>query len=307
MLKNLTTRQLRIFEAAATTLSFSRAAEQLHLTQPAVSMQIRLLEDDAGAALFIRDGKRLQLSEAGRELLRHTRIILGQIRQAGEALTTLEGSLRGQLHLGVVSTAHYFVPRLLAAFRERNPDITLKMTVEPRDTVLAMLRDYEIELAVGGYPPSEAEIEAEGFARHPHCIVAPPSHPLAGRRQIPWNELRDEVFIFREHGSATRKFLELLLQSNSVQVRVTMEFQGNEAVKQAVVCGMGISFLSAHCFQEELEAGRLVILDVIDMPQMVDWYLLHRRERKLSGISAAFRSFVLEQGSEFATCRFGPD
>jgi len=302
MLKNVTTRQLRVFEVAAASLSFSRAAEQLFLTQPAVSMQIKLLEEDVGTSLFLREGKRLTLTEAGRELLRHARIILGQIREAGEALTTLGGSLRGQLHLGVVSPAHYFAPALLAGFRERYPDVTFKLSEASRETILAMLNDYEIELAIAGYPPSEAEIEAEQFATHPHCIVAAPDHPLAGRRKIRWESLRDEPFIYRELGSATRQFLEHLLQSQAMQVRATMEFSGNESVKQAVMCGLGISFLSAHCFQVELAAGRLVVLDVEGMPKTLDWHLLHRRERTLAGINAAFREFVLSEGRELVRC-----
>lgn len=302
MLKNVSTRQLRIFEVAATTLSFSRTAEQIFLTQPAVSMQIKLLEEDVGTPLFLREGKKLLLTEAGRELLRHARIILGQLKQAEEALATLGGSLRGQLHLGVVSTAHYFAPQLLAAFRKLYPGVTLKLTVELRDRILSMLNDYQIDLAIAGYPPSESEIEAEAFARHPHCIVAAVDHPLVGQRSIAWQALREEPFIFREVGSATRQFLEHLLQSQSVQVNVTMELSGNETIKQAVMCGMGISFLSAHCFQVEREAERIAILDVEGMPKMLDWYLLHRRERTLAGISAAFRDFLLGEGRQLVRC-----
>ncbi len=226
MLKNASIRQLRIFEVAATTLSFSRAAEQSFITQPAVSMQIKLFEDEFGTALFQRMGKKLLLTEAGRELLRHARILLGQLKQA------------------------------------------------------------------------------EAFARHPHCLVAATDQPLAGERNIPWAALRDEPFIFREVGSATRQFLEHLMQSESLQVNVTMELSGNETIKQAVMSGMGISFLSAHCFQVELDAGRLAVLDVEGLPKMIDWYLLHRRERTLAGISAAFRDFLLGEGRELVLCRF---
>ena len=302
-MKNVTLRQLRVFEVAATTLSFSRTAEQLFLTQPAVSMQMKLLEEETGAPLFDKQGKKLMLTDAGRELLRHTRSILGQLKIAEEALTTLQGAMRGQLHLGVVATAHYFAPQLLAAFRRQHPEVTLKLTVDKREQILTLLNDYQIDLAIAGYPPSEAEIEAETFARHPHCIVAAADHPLAGRRNIQWEELRAEPFIFRELGSATRQFLEHLLQSRSLQVNVTMELSGNETIKQAVMAGMGISFLSAHTFQVELAAGRMAVLDVVDMPKMLDWYLLHRRERALSGVNAAFREFVLTHAPELIHCR----
>lgn len=304
MLKNVSARQLRIFEVAAHTLSFSRTAEQVFLTQPAVSMQIKLLEQDIGADLFVRDGKKLALTDAGREFLRHARIILGQLRLAEESLAALSGSLRGQFHLGVVSTAHYFAPQLLAAFSKLYPGVTLKLTVESRARILEMLNDYQIDLAIAGYPPSESEIEAEAFARHPHCIVCTPDHPFAEQRGISWSTLRNEPFIFRELGSATRQFFEHLLQSQSVQVNVTMELSGNETIKQAVMCGMGISFLSAHSFQVELEAKRLAILDVEGMPKTVDWYLLHRRERTLAGINAAFREFLLTEGHSLVRCRY---
>jgi DNA-binding transcriptional LysR family regulator len=301
-MKNLTLRQLRAFEAAATTLSHSRAAEQLHLTQPAVSMQIRLLEDELGLPLFRKQGRGLQLTEAGDELLRHARGILGAIRQAEDALTSLQGSTRGQLHLGVVPTANYFAPLLMMAFRERFPEVKLKLSVDRRDTILALLNEHQIDVAIAGYPPSEADVEAEAFARHPHCIVAAPGHPLAGKRRIAWSELKGEPFIFREPGSATRQFLEHLLQSQALQVNVTMELSGNETIKQAVMAGMGISFMSAHAFQIELAAGRMAVLDLVGMPKLLDWCLLHRRDGALAGVNAAFREFVLEQGARLAHC-----
>ena len=304
-MKNLTLRQLRAFEAAATTLSHSRAAEQLHLTQPAVSMQIRLLEDELGLPLFRKQGRGLQLTDAGDELLRHARGILGAIRQAEDALTSMSsgaGSTRGQLHLGVVPTANYFAPLLMMAFRERFPEVKLKLSVDRRDTILALLNEHQIDVAIAGYPPSEADVEAEAFARHPHCIVAAPGHPLAGKRRIAWSELKGEPFIFREPGSATRQFLEHLLQSQALQVNVTMELSGNETIKQAVMAGMGISFMSAHAFQIELAAGRMAVLDLVGMPKLLDWCLLHRRDGTLAGVNAAFREFVLEQGARLAHC-----
>lgn len=302
-MKNTTLRQLRIFEAVATTLSYSRAAEQLRLTQPAVSMQISQLQKDAGQPLFIKTGKRLVLSAPGEALLRHTRRILDQVRIADEAMAASRSGESGLLHLGVVPTAHYFAPALLMAFKARHPGIRFKLTVERRDTILAMLQDHQLDVAIGGYPPSEADVEAETFARNPHCIVAPPNHPLATRHKLTWADLRTEDFIFREPGSATRQFLEHLLQSQSLQVNVSMELSGNETIKQAVMVGMGISFLSAHVFQVELAAGMLAVLDLQDMPKMLDWCLLHRRDAVPSDLGAAFRDFVLGDGAGFAECR----
>jgi DNA-binding transcriptional LysR family regulator len=311
-MKNFNLRHLRIFEAVASAGSFSRAAEVLGMTQPAVSMQIRQLETDLETTLFERP-QRQRLSDAGLELLQHARLLLAQARAAEEALDQLRGGPdasgkrghRGLLHLGVVSTAHYFAPRLLQAFNRQHPDVRLKLTVARRSEVLAMLQEHRLDIAISGYPPSEADLEATSFARHPHCIVAHPEHPLTGRRRLDWADLRDEHFIFREPGSATRQFLEHLLQQQSIQVRAGLELAGNETIKQAVMCGMGISFLSAHTFQVELEGGRMAVLDVAGLPKHIDWCFVQRRDTQLTGVNAAFRQFVIDEGAAHAACRVG--
>ncbi|GAA0765080.1 LysR family transcriptional regulator [Ideonella azotifigens] len=308
-MKTFNLRHLHLFEAIASGGSFSRAAESLAMTQSAVSMQMRQLETDLGLKLF--DGPRRQrLTDAGQELLQHARLLLAQARAADQALAQLradpaeQGSPRGLLHLGVVSTAHYFAPRLLHAFCQRHPQVRLKLTVAKRSEVLAMLQEHRMDIAIAGHPPSEADLEATRFARHPHCIVAAPNHPLAGQRGLSWAELREENFIFREPGSATRQFLEHLLQQQSIQVRAGLELAGNETIKQAVMCGMGISFLSAHSFQVEAETGRLAVLDVRGMPKHIDWCFLQRRDSQLTGANAAFRQFVLDEGAGYAACRY---
>ena len=302
-MKNLSLRQLQVFDAVAQTLSYSAAAERLGITQPAVSMLMRQLEADAGLPLTLRQGRRMDLTAAGTMLLQHTRAILEQVRGVEESLASLKSGRSGHLHLGVVSTANYFAPRLLTEFQRRVPGVSFKLSVGRRDEILAMLKDHRIDVAIAGHPPGEADVEAETFARHPHCIFAPPGHPLVGRRGIAWRDLRDEPFIFRETGSATRQFLEHLLLSQSLNVNVTIELAGNETVKQALMAGMGISFLSAHAVQVELAASRIAVLDVVDMPKWLDWCLLHRRDSQLVGLSAAFREFVLAQGSSVAACR----
>jgi DNA-binding transcriptional LysR family regulator len=309
-MKPFNLRSLRIFETVASCGSFSRAAEQLEMTQPAVSMHIRQLEADVGTTLFDRQ-HRQRLTDAGRELLQHARIISAQMRAAEEAMgghraepgEGVPREQRGLLHLGVVSTAHYFAPRLLHAFNQRHPDVRLKLTVARRPEVLAMLSEHKLDIAISGYPPSEGDLEATSFARNPHCIVAHPDNPLVRRKHLRWVDLRDEQFIFREPGSATRQFLEHLLQSQSIQVRAGLELAGNETIKQAVMCGMGISFLSAHTFQVELQAGLITVLDVVDMPKYIDWCFVQRRDTMLSGVSAAFREFVIDEGAQWAQCR----
>ena len=216
---NWTLRGLRVFEAAAaaSTSSYSRADELLGMTQPAVSQQIRRLEDELGQRLFDTQARPIRLIDAGSELLRHTRVILAQLSVAEDALVSLDGQFRGQLYVGVVSPGHYFVPALLAAFRRLHPELRLKLSLDRRDALLAALAERQLDLMIGGYPPAEAEVEAEVFARHPHCLIAPPDHPLAGRRGLAWADLAHETFVFREPGSATRSFLEHLLQVQRLQ------------------------------------------------------------------------------------------
>ncbi len=221
-MKDFNLRHLRIFETIASCGSFSRAAEQLGMSQPAVSMQLRQLETDLGTLLFERP-PRQRLTDAGQDLLQHARVILAQVRATGDAMAVHEAEAngasaagargtRGLLHLGVVSTAHYFAPRLLSEFHRRHPEVRLKLTVAKRSEVLAMLQEHRLDIAITGYPPSEADLEAASFARHPHCIVAHPGHALAQRRGLVWADLRDEEFIFREPGSATRPFFGVIPQ-----------------------------------------------------------------------------------------------
>jgi len=303
-------RQLKVFEAVVRLGGFSRAAEQLGMTQPAVSMLVRQLEKELRTALF-EPNDRKRLSGAGRELILHARRIIAQVKDAENAMafheegTPSDGARgpRGLLHLGVVSPAHYFAPRLLHEFHQRFPDVRLKLTVAKRFEIIEMLLEHQLDIAITGYPPSEADIDAASFARHPHCIVAQPDHPLVSKTGILWAELQHEDFIFREQGSSTRTFLEQLLQAQSIQVRLGMELAGNETIKHAVMCGLGISFLSAHVFQVELAAGRIALLDVVDMPKYIDWCFIHRRDTVLTGVNLAFKQFVFDEGARIAACQ----
>jgi DNA-binding transcriptional LysR family regulator len=304
-MRNLTLRGLRVFEAAATTGSYSRAGDLLGMTQSAVSQQIKQLEDETALRLFDTQARPIRLTPAGEELLRHTRVILAQVSVADDALSTLDGRIRGQLHLGLVSPSQYFVPMLLADFRRQHPDLRLKLTLDRRDKLLTLLADRRLDLLIGGYPPAEADVEAEVFARHPHLLVCAPGHALATRRGLSWQDLRGESFIFREPGSATRNFLEHLLQVQRLQVQVDVEIQGTEGLKAAVMAGMGISFVSAHTVQTELATGRILPLDVVNMPKYLDWCVLTRRDTPLSAGQRLLKSFVLEHGAAFAACSLG--
>ena len=302
-------RQLRVFEAVATSNSFSRAAEQLDMTQPAVSMAIRQIEQTVGTSLFDRNERR-KLSDAGHELLMHARIILMQVRAAEESMAfySTEGekakstNLQGTLHLGTVQPANYFAPKLLSEFHRLHPDVQLRLSVSKRSDILRSMAERRMDVAITGFPPSEADMDAITFARHPHCIVASADHPLADREHVSWEDLRTERFIFREAGSSTRLFLEQLLQSQAIQVSHRLEIAGNEAVKQAVMENLGISLLSAHVFQVELLAKRVVVLNVKDMPKMIDWCFIHRRDVPLNPVNSAFKAFMLTAGTRAAAC-----
>jgi DNA-binding transcriptional LysR family regulator len=296
-LRSVSLRQLRVFAIVARRLNFTAAARELHLTQPAVSMQVRELEASCGLALFEKVGRRLQLTEAGEELARCASGIDEQLRQTRERLDALAGLDRGLLQLGAVSTAKYFAPSLLAAFRQRHPGVTIRFSVGNRDDVIRQLAGSETDLVIMGRPPRELETVAEKFARHPFGIIAPPTHPLADRRRIDLKRLASESFMIREPGSGTRATMEHAFRERGATYQATMEVSSNETIKQAVMAGMGISFISLHTVGLELAAGKLVRLNVVGLPVVRDWWVMHLASRRLAPMAAAFRRFLLEQGA----------
>ena len=296
-MKNATLRQLRVFESAARHLSLTRAAEELHLTPPAVSIQIRQLESHAKAGLFERAGRSLRLTQAGEEVLVRTREILAQIRGAEDAIAGLAAIERGLLNVAVINAGDYFFPWLLAAFRDRHPGVRVRLTVGNRDELLERLADHAVDLAVMSHPPTREEFAAEPFAPHPHVIVAAPGHPLAGKRPVSIARIGTEPLLTREPGSATRLAMEQAFAEAGVVPRIEMEVASNETIKQAVAAGFGVGFLSAHAVQQELALGRLAVVAVKGFPVMRQWYVVHRRDRRLPPVSAAFREFVVREGA----------
>jgi len=296
-MKNATLRQLRVFEAAARHLSLTRAAEELHLTPPAVSIQIRLLEGHAHAGLFERVGRHLKLTQAGEEVLARTREILAQIREAEEAIEGLASLEQGFLDVAVINAGDYFFPWILASFRERHPRIRVRLSVGNRDELLARLAAHDVDLAVMSHAPAHAEFAAEAFAPHPHVIVAAPSHPLAGKRSVSLERIAAEPLITREPGSATHLAMEQAFNEAGIVPRVEMEIASNETIKQAVAAGFGVGFLSAHAVQQELALGRLAVIPVKGFPVMRQWYVVQRRDRRLPLITQAFQRFVVKEGA----------
>lgn len=294
---HLTFRQLQIFDAVARHLSYSRAADELHLTQPAVSMQMRELEDNVGLAMLEQIGKKNFLTHAGEELQRRSRDILVRLAETRAALETMKGVDYGRLNIAVVSTAKYFAPKLLALFCQRFKNVKLNLTVSNREEVLHRLTENQTDLAIMGQPPEGLDAEKEAFAYHPLGIIAPPDHPLTKAKQIPLHVLMKENFLIREPGSGTRNVFERLLTTHRLQAEDTLQMDSNETIKQAVMAGMGIALLSLHTIGLELEAKRLIVLDVESLPVMRRWYIAHRAGKRLSPAAVAFRQFLMEEGA----------
>src|SRR5512138_269278 len=298
-MKDATVRQLQIFDAAARTLSFSRAAEVLRLTQPAVSMQVRQLEHFAGVPLFERSGRRLHLTDAGEELVQHARAVLRALDGADEAFAAMKGLRGGRVKLAVVSTAKYFAPRLIARFVQAHPGVEVRLQVDNRDAVVRTLAGNDVDLALMGRPPGELDLVAAPFAEHPHVVIAPPDHPLARRRRVEVEALASETFLVREVGSGTRTAMERFFQERGVALRVGMEMPSNETIKQAVMAGLGLSFISLHTIALELASRALGVVHAPGLPVIRQWYVLHRSEKRLSPAADAFKGFVLQHGRGF--------
>jgi DNA-binding transcriptional LysR family regulator len=297
VLRNATLRQLKIFETVARRLSFSRAAEELYLTQPAVSTQVKQLEEHAGLPLFEQLGKKIYLTPAGNEMLHYSRAILEQFREADDAMARLKGISGGTLSVAVISAGDYFFPRLLAAFTQRNTDVRLNLAVHNREELLHQLSDNLTDLAVMVRPPRDMDTVNVSFAPHPYVIVAPPDHPLVGRKNVPLEALADEPFIVRERGSDTWNSMEEGFAGRLSNLNVAMEITSTETIKQAVIAGMGVSFLSAHTISMELQVGKLAVLDIEGFPVMLNWFVVHRNNKRLPPVALAFKQFLVEEGA----------
>ncbi|MBV8617549.1 MAG: LysR family transcriptional regulator [Curvibacter sp.] len=303
-MKNATFRQLRVFSEVARHLSFARAAEALHLTPPAVTMQIKELEAHVGLPLFDRQGRTVSLSTAGEYMLVHARKILATLKDAEDTAARLQKLEVGVLTIGMVSTAKYFLPHLLAEFRREHQGIDIRLAVGNREQLVQMLQAGEVDIAIMGRPPKELATRAEPFAAQPHVFVGPVDHPLARGGRVPAQALRGVGFIVRERGSGTRAALEKFLQGAHLELQVVMEMASNETIKQAVMAGMGISFLSLHTLGLELDNDLLALIEVEGAPVVRGWNVVHTLSKLLSPAAEAFRYFVLERGESYLAQQF---
>lgn len=290
---HLTLRQLQVFEKVASHLNYSRAAEELYLSQPAVSMQIKQLEENIGLPLFERMGKKIFLTEAGRELFHYSRNIAQQLAEMESVFDEMKGLGQGKLTLSVVNTANYFTPQLLSKFCRLHPNINVILQVANRDAVLKQLAENSTDLAIMGQPPDGLDISAESFMDNPLVVIAAPGHPLARLKRVKFAQLAQETFLSREKGSGTRSAMERIFAEHHIQPRISMEMETNEAIKQAVQAGMGLGILSLHSIELELETKRLAMLNVENFPLMRHWFVAHRSNKRLSSAALAFKDFLL--------------
>ncbi|KPL51631.1 LysR family transcriptional regulator [Prosthecomicrobium hirschii] len=298
-MRYVTLKQLRSLEAVVRSGSFAGAAELLHVTPPAVTVQMRQLEEAAGLPLVERLADGIRLTSAGREVLATVERIELALTDCIQALDEMRNAGRGEVAVGVISTAKYFAPRALAEFRRRFPGLTLKLFIGNRSEIIEQLRAGRIDVAIMGRPPEDLAVSQWPIGAHPHVIIAAPDHPLAAARGLSPADLTGESFLLREPGSGTRGLMERLFAANGVQPNIGFEIGSNETIKQAVMAGLGIAFISAHTIAAELKDGRLVTLDVAGLPILREWYVVHLRDRRLLPAPRALADFLAEEGAHY--------
>lgn len=299
-MKNATLHQLKVFEAVARHSSFTRAAEELFLTQPTVSMQVKQLSKSVGLPLFEQVGKRLYLTAAGKELYIACRDIFSRLSQFEISIADLKGLKQGALRLAVVTTAKYVVPRLLGPFCQRYPGVDVSLTVNNHEWVLGSLADNRDDLYILSQLPEDLDVKVHPFLENPLVVLAQRNHPLAHEQNIPLKRLADEPFIMREPGSGTRKAVQSLFDEHGLKLRVKLDLGSNEAIKQAIAGGLGISVLSLHTLALEGHNSQLTILDVEGFPIQRYWYVIYPSGKQLSVIARTFHDYLLNEGKGVA-------
>ncbi len=296
---NITFRQLKVFESAARQLSYTRAAEELHLSQPGVSMQIKQLEEVIGLPLFEQIGKKMHLTEAGREVFAYSQSIGHLLEEAENVVEELKGVHSGKLAISVATTASHFATRLLAAFSQRHDGVTISLDITNRASLRDQLENNEPDLVIMGQPPEGVEVESETFMENPLVMIAPVNHTLCKEKKIPLRRFENENFVVRESGSGTRIAIQRFFEQHDVSFHTGIEMSSNEAIKQAVEAGLGLGIVSVHTLELELITGRLAILQVETLPIIRHWHIVQRKGKRLSPVALAFKQFVLNEAAQF--------
>jgi DNA-binding transcriptional LysR family regulator len=296
---HLTLRQIEVFNAVARLKNYTRAAESLHMSQPAVSMQIKQLEDNVGLPLFEQVGKQIHLTDAGRYMYDYGRSMSDLLAEAEAVFEAIKGVERGSLSISVATTASHFATRLLAEFTKQHEGITISLDITNREALQKQLENNEPDLVIMGQPPEGVDVEADAFMENPLVMIAPAGHALSGQRNIPLSAIENESFVVREQGSGTRVAIERFFARHNIQFNTGIEMTSNEAIKQAVEAGLGLGIVSIHTLELELETRRLQVLDVFDFPIVRHWYIMQRKGKRLSPAAIEFKQFVLEQAKAF--------
>jgi LysR family transcriptional regulator for metE and metH len=297
--RSATLKQLRVLAAIAKSGKITKAAKELGVTPPAVTLQLKLLEDSVGVPLFDRTPQGMRPTDAGHYLVDTESRISSALNECDEELRQLKGLGRGRVCIGVVSTTKYFAPLALAAFCRENPDVDLELLVGNRDETIKALTGLELDMAIMGRPPGSIELERQVLGDHPHVIIAAPDHRQAGKRSITLRSLINDRFLLREVGSGTRILCDQIFAKAELTPRFGMEFGSNETIKQAVMAGLGIAFISAHTIAAELMQGRMIVLPVRGLPVMRKWYLLRAKAKHLLPAGTALWQYLVSDGGKF--------
>ncbi len=298
LIRHISLRQMQIFEAVVRLGGYTRAAEDLHLTQPTVSMQVKKLSETVGYPLLEKVGNSLHTTAVGDEVYATSKNILSSMVALGESTADLDGVVKGPLRLAVITTAKYFMPHLLGAFINLHPEVQPILKVTNRSRVLERLKANEDDILIMGQVPEEISVEAHPFVDNELVIVADPNHPLVQRSSVTLEDLSKERFLVRESGSGTRLAIERLFEEQGLKVNPYMELGSSEAIKQAVMAGLGVSVLSRHNLRLELAGKHIAIIDVVGFPLYYRWYAVHLKDKKLSLVSRTFLDFLLQQGKD---------
>jgi DNA-binding transcriptional LysR family regulator len=302
---HLTLRQLQCFSEVARNLSFTRAAEALHLTQPAVSMQIRQLEHQTGIAVTEQIGKQIFLTEAGEEVCRYARSILQQVDELDDVLNKMKGLAGGQLRIAAISSANYFAPKLLGVFHHRFPDVGVSMDVTRQQSVLKQVADNEVDMAIMGQPPDGMNVDALPFMDNPLVIIAAPGHRLAKMKSISLKQMEKEIFLTREAGSGTRGAMHRFFKQHKVKLTTGMEMGSLEGIKQGVQADLGLGMVPKGAIEIELQLQKLVILNIKGLPIKRHWHVVLHQGKRLSAAADAFKALLVDEAEKILAGRAG--
>jgi DNA-binding transcriptional LysR family regulator len=299
---NITLRQLQIFESVAQTQSYTRAAERLHMTQPAVSMQMKQLEETVGLDLFERQGKKIVITKAGEKLRKHANKIIDRFDIMQSSINKLRKGQHEQIKISAATTANHFVTHMMAEFSRMHKEINITLDITNRETLVKQLQNYDPDFVIMGEPPSKLDLDSQLIMENPLIVIASPNHPLVKKyksKKIPMAEIIKEAFVVREEGSGTKAAIRRHFKKHNYDFISSYEMSSNESIKHAVVAGLGLGIVALHTIKLELEAKNVVILNVENFPLERYWHLVSRKGRRLSPAAVEFQAFILASAESY--------